>query len=111
MIRLARILPFALTATALMAAGCSPDSAPTPDANAKKEITACLSVGGEAASTTGTGVHRVEANESMVVCELDTREQRKDPRLLFPILLRGSGLAIMYRRDNERNPPGVVPVL
>ena len=50
MTRLSRLLSYTLTATALMAAGCSPDSAPAPDATAKKELTACLSVGGEAAS-------------------------------------------------------------
>jgi len=60
MIRLARILPFVLTATALMAAGCSPDSAPAPDANAKKVVTACNAVGGaEASVILGT---TVEAN-------------------------------------------------
>ena len=61
MTRLFRTLPLLTAVTAaLLASGCSPDSAPAPDANAKKEITACLSAGGEAVSAI-LGV-TVEAN-------------------------------------------------
>jgi hypothetical protein len=60
MIRSHRILPWTLAAAALLAAGCSPDSGSSPDAATKKELTACLSAGGEAVSAI-LGV-TVEAN-------------------------------------------------
>lgn len=47
-------------AAAVLLAACSPDSAPSPDAAGKKELTACLSAGGEAVSAI-LGV-TVEAN-------------------------------------------------
>jgi hypothetical protein len=50
MTRLPQLSTYVLAAMALLAAGCSPDSSPTPDAGAKKELTACLSAGGEAVS-------------------------------------------------------------
>jgi hypothetical protein len=49
MSRLYRSLPWFLTAcVALLAAGCSPDNAPAPDA--KKELSACLAVSADDAS-------------------------------------------------------------
>jgi hypothetical protein len=50
MTSLHRPLYFVLAAAALLAAGCSPDSAPSSDGATKKELTACLSAGGEAVS-------------------------------------------------------------
>ncbi|HSN16991.1 MAG TPA: hypothetical protein VLV87_02180 [Gammaproteobacteria bacterium] len=50
MTRLPRILTYTLAATAVLAAGCSPDSAPAPDANAKKVLSSCHALGGDDAS-------------------------------------------------------------
>lgn len=50
MTRLPRILSYTLAATAVLAAGCSPDSAPAPDASAKKVLSACHALGGDDAS-------------------------------------------------------------
>jgi hypothetical protein len=51
MTRLFRTLPWTLVATAALVAGCSPDSAPDPNAApAKKVVSACYGVSGEEAS-------------------------------------------------------------
>ncbi|HEY1992278.1 MAG TPA: hypothetical protein VGH71_07430 [Gammaproteobacteria bacterium] len=53
MTRLSRILSYTLAATAVLAAGCSPDnsdSAQGPDANAKKVLSSCHALGGDDAS-------------------------------------------------------------
>ncbi|HEX2668363.1 MAG TPA: hypothetical protein VHP13_08310 [Gammaproteobacteria bacterium] len=57
MTRFIRTLPW-LTAAALLAAGCSPDSAPNP--NVKKVVAACYAAGGEEVSAILGGT--VEAN-------------------------------------------------
>ncbi|HET9403970.1 MAG TPA: hypothetical protein VFO57_05275 [Burkholderiales bacterium] len=52
-------------------------------------------------------VHRVEAVEPVVIGELHSWEQREDLRLFFALLLgQGRGLAVMYRRHNERDATG-----
>lgn len=50
MTRLPRLLSYTLAATAVLAAGCSPDSAPSPDAAAKKVLSSCHALGGDDAS-------------------------------------------------------------
>ncbi|HEY3644829.1 MAG TPA: hypothetical protein VGM16_05760 [Gammaproteobacteria bacterium] len=68
MTRLHRSLYLTLAAATLLAA-CSPDSAPAPDASAKKELTACLSAGGDAVSAIlGTPVeaNRMSADSAPV---------------------------------------------
>lgn len=50
MIRLPRLLTYTLAATTILAAGCSDDSAPAPQANAKKVLSACHALGGDDAS-------------------------------------------------------------
>ena len=69
MTRLPRLLTYTLAASTLLAAGCSPDSAPSPDAAAKKTLTACLAAGGDAVSAIlGTPVeaNRMSADSAPV---------------------------------------------